>query len=166
MPAAFTKRLPLLRLVLYVLILAGCGGVVGHELYYAIRSTSTTGTILVVGAPRSRLVGPPRNRIWADYEYFDSNQERHVGRAYAATFELAGTIPATAAPGDAVDVQYLAHDPKTSRLRPSPAGGICFGAVAALALAAFVGELAVRYRRRRRSRQDIHTDFQPLTPAP
>ena len=150
MRAALIKRLPLFRLAAYVLLFIVCGGVLGHELYFALASTSTTGTVLAVGTPPNRALGRRASRIWADYEYFDADKERHVGRAYSASFDLGGAISPSAVPGDSVEVQYLHHSPATSRLTPSPAGGICFGAVAALAVVVFVGEFVVRVRRRRK----------------
>ena len=139
MTKRFYKPLPVLRLALYLLIFIGCGAVAGHELYYALFANTTTATILSAG----RTAGSLRHaRFWAEYEYFDAQQIRHVARA--------DDVYPTTKPGDDVEVQYLRHDPQTSRFAPSPAGGLCYGAVALFAAFVFVAELAVRMRRHRR----------------
>jgi hypothetical protein len=131
--------LPLLRLAIYLVIIAGCGGVAAYEIYYALAGEVTTATILTFGKPQ----GAPRNaRFMADYEYFDDSQARHVGRTAWA--------PPTTKPGDQIEVQYLRHTPDTSRLAPSPAGFLCYGAITGLAAVVFVGEFVVRRRRRHR----------------
>jgi hypothetical protein len=136
------KPLPYLRLALYLVILGGCGAVAAHELYYAVCGDTVPATILAAG----RTPGSLRNaRFWAEYEYFDAQQVRHVGRA--------DDVHPTTSRGDVVEVQYLRHDPETSRLAPSPAKWLCFGAVAFLAAVVFVAELAVRWPRRRRARK-------------
>ena len=131
------RRLPLLRLLVYLLILGACGAVAMWELYYALCSSTTTGTVIAVGrTSRSRSAA-----YWADYEYFDADQARHVGRA---------TVHPTTNPFDLVEVQYLRHAPETSRLPPSAAAGLCYGSVALLAIAVFVGEIVTRRRRKRK----------------
>ena len=134
------KTLPWLRLVLYVVIFGVCGGVAGYEWYCAAVGEITSGTVLRVITSKVPMRG--NTRYWAEYEYFDVLNGRHIGKARV--------VPATN-PGDVVDVQYNRFFPEQSRLAPSPAAGICFGSVAALALVVFVGEFVVRFRRRRKS---------------
>src|SRR5438094_1011430 len=118
---ATTSRLPLWRLAAYVLIVGVCGTVAARELYYGVAAQRTTATIVMMGqAGRGRAV-----RYWADYEYFDGQQARHTNRADSVH-------PATN-PGDAIEIQYLRSAPEVSRLAPSPAMGLCFGAVALVA---------------------------------
>ena len=137
------RPLPWLRLFLYVVIFGVCGGVATYEGYCAAVGEITTGTVLRVITSRS--VGRRNTQYWAEYEYFDALNGRHIGKARV--------VPATN-PGDVVEVQYNRFFPEQSRLAPSPAAGICFGSVAALALVVFVGEFVVRFRRARK-RSDL-----------
>ncbi len=131
------KPMPVLRLGVYLLILAVCGGVAAHELYYWLGGNIATGTILKVG----KVTRLQRTfRFWADYEYFDHAHVRHVGRAE-------NVAPVTRA-GEQIVVQYLRHAPATSRPAASPAVAAWFGAVAGLAAITFVAEILIRRRRR------------------
>jgi hypothetical protein len=132
---------PLARLAVYVLIFVVCGAVACHESYYALSSNTTTATVLTVGKSGS---GSRTARYWADYEYFDTQEGRHVGR-------LEGVPPATY-PGDRVEVQYLRHAPQTSRRTPSQMPGLSYGAVALLSAVVFTAEIVVRRQRRTKER--------------
>src|SRR5882724_1344844 len=73
------KPLPLLRLTIYLLLVGGCGAVACRELYYALAGESTNATVVAMGKtgrPGSRTGG-----FWAQYEYFDTQGEPHLGRA-------------------------------------------------------------------------------------
>jgi hypothetical protein len=142
-------RLPLWRLAIYVVIFAACGYVAGRELFYALASTTTTGTVIALG--KTGQPGSRFSRFWADYEYSDAQDDRHVGRAFSFTYSLDASIPSTTHVGDAVEVQYLRHFPESSRLRTSLAGGLCFGFMALFAATVFSAELVLRRRRPRRS---------------
>jgi hypothetical protein len=141
------KRLHLLRLAAYLVIVAVCGAVAGYEVYYALAGETTTGTIVSVG----KGGGMSRSaQYFADYEYFDTQHVRHVAHAR--------WVHPTTAVGDSVEVQYLRHSPETSRLAPSPAAGLCYGAVAILAAVVFVGEILIRRRSRRRHHGTVVTE--------
>ena len=129
--------LPILRLAVYVVIFGACGAVAAHEAYYWLAGTRTTAPVVAVSK-----TGPTTHalRYAADYEFLDLGQVRHTGHTDNA-------LPTTNF-GDEIEVQYLRHDPRTSRLAPSPAAGLCYGAVALLAGITFVAEWVVRRRRR------------------
>jgi hypothetical protein len=146
------KPLPWLRLAIYAIGMAVCGGVVTREVYYALACTTTTGTIIAVGQ-NVRKDGRRSSSFWGEYEYFDADNVRHVGKAQSLTLLPSGNVDATTQPGEGVAVQYFPHAPERSRLVPTPLGCMCYGAVALLAVGVFVGELAVRSRRRRRRQQ-------------
>jgi len=150
------KPLSLGRLILYVIIFAVCGAAAAREVYYALAGDITTGTVTWFG--KNTRFASRSSTYWAEYEYFDSQGTRHTGRASTFTLSLDAAIPATTHVGDAVEVQYLRHSPESSRLVPSPAGGLCFGFMALLAAVAFIAELAVRRRRRRPSTGDSPTE--------
>ena len=138
MSKAANAPLPLWRLAAYVVILGVCGVLASRELYYAIAAERSTATVVMMGqAGRGRAV-----RYWADYEYFDARQVRHVGRADSVH-------PATN-PGDEIAVQYLRSTPEVSRVAPSPVMGLSFGAVALLAAVVLGAEVVTWWRRRRR----------------
>ena len=129
------ERLPMLRLVIYLIILGVCGFVTLRELFYALGGDTTTATVRSV----SKTSASRRTATFvAEYEYTDAGNNRHVGKA---------NVHPTTRPFDVIEIQYLLHAPQISRPAPSPAGGLCFGTVALLALAAFLGEIAVRRRR-------------------
>jgi hypothetical protein len=74
--------------------------VAAHEFYCYLCCDTTTATIVGVGRPAL----PSRTaRYWADYEYFDAQQVKHVGRAE-------GVRPTTSR-GDFVEVQFLRRRP-------------------------------------------------------
>jgi hypothetical protein len=101
---------------------------------------------------RDRQGCPPRRPVrWGQFEYVDTQGERHLGRADSFSFTLDGTITPTTGRGDVLDVQFFRHAPQISRVTPSPIGGICFAAVAFLAGFVFVAELVVRWQRRIRA---------------
>ena len=134
------KRLPWVRLVIYLIIVGICGAVAAYELFYALAGDTTTATILAVGrtSPMRRT-----STYWAEYEFFDADQVRHVGRS--------DFVHPTTKPFDLVEVQYLRHAPEMSRLAPSAAGGLCYGSVALLAVIVFVAEIVTRRRQQVRS---------------
>jgi hypothetical protein len=168
----FRKPLPLLRLAIYVIGIVVCGSVAGRETFYALAGVTTTGTIVTVGRYVSKGSGRTSG-FWGEYEYFDADNVRHVGRADSFSFLPNGVVSPTAHPGDAVDIQFLRHAPQMSRLVPSPLGGLCFGSVALLAAVVFVAEIVVRRRRGRRRAQnpidpgdDLDRDGKPQTDKP
>jgi hypothetical protein len=124
-------------LVIYVLILLSCGAVAAHEFVYLLGADTTSGKILGVGKTSASL---RHARYWADYEYFDADQVRHVGRAE--------NVPPVTRAGQSIEIEYLRHAPATSRLAAPPAGALCYGVVAVLAASAFAGEILVGRRRR------------------
>src|SRR5437763_65541 len=98
------KPLPVLRLVVYLLILAGCGALACHELFYWVFANNTEATVVMVG----KTAGRPRSvRYWADFEYFDAQGNQHTGR-------FDNVHPATY-PGDPIEIQYLRHAPEKYR---------------------------------------------------
>jgi hypothetical protein len=144
------KPLPLVRLSVYLLIAGTCGTVTCREVYYALACESTTATVVAIGRTKNAGPGSQSNSgFWGQYEYFDTQGERRLGRAVSFTYTLDGTISPTNVPGDVLAVQFFGHAPQTSRVTPSPIGGICFAAIALLAGVVFVAELVVRWRRRR-----------------
>jgi hypothetical protein len=151
MNAVPERPLPLLRLALYLLIVGVCGAVACRELYYALACESTTAAVVAIGKTGGK--GSRTSGFWAQYEYLDDQGERHLGRAESFNFALDGTISPTVGPGDILDIQFLRHAPQTSRVTPSPIGGICFAAVAFLAGFVFAAELVVPWQRRRRRRR-------------
>jgi hypothetical protein len=134
------------RLGLYVIVFALCAAVAAREAYYFLAGTTTTGTVVAFG--KTGQPGGRSSGYWADYEYFDAQGDRHVHRARSFTFSLDAAIPTTTQVGDSVEVQYLRYSPETGRLWTSPLGGICFGFVAMLSVAAFAAELWMCTRRR------------------
>lgn len=134
------QRLPLLRLAIYVVIAGICGFVAAWELYYLLGSDTTMATVIAVGRTSPRRTAA----YWADYEYFDEQQQRHVGRA---------SVHPTTNVFDLLEIQYLRHAPQTSRPAPSLAGLLCYGSVALLAVVVFVGEIVTRQKRGRRTRR-------------
>lgn len=132
MTSASTPRpLPWLRLVIYVLILVGCGYVAGREAYFGLASNITEGTAVRLGS-----TGTGRGtRYWAEFEYLDTQNAPHL-------LLVNPSHPATM-PGDVAEVQYLRHAPSVSRLKPTLLMGWSFGGVAVLAVVVFVGEIVV-----------------------
>jgi hypothetical protein len=148
------KPVPLLRLVLYTLIVGVCGTVACREFYYALACESTTATVVAIGWTKNARPGSRSSSgFWGQYEYFDTLGERHIGRAVSFTYTLDGTICPTTVPGDILAVQFFRHVPQISRVTPSATGGVCFAAVALLAGFVFAAELVVRWRRRLRARR-------------
>jgi len=138
-----------LRLTIYLLIVGVCGAVACRELYYALACESTSATVVAIG--KTGRPGGRTSGFWAQYEYFDDQGDRYLGRAESFHFALDGTISPTVAPGDIFDIQFLRHAPQTSRITPSVIGGICFAAVAFLAGFVFAAELVVPWQQRERS---------------
>jgi hypothetical protein len=127
---------PFFRRTIYVLLFIGCGSVAGYELYFWLAGNVTAATVLRVGRTRLSL---RNSRYWAEYEYFDQHGNRHIGHA--------AIVPPVTAAGEQIEIQYLRHEPETSRLAPSPAKALCFGAVALLAATVFTAEILVGRRR-------------------
>jgi hypothetical protein len=140
-----TRRLPVLRLAGYVLVCGLCGAVASHEVYYALASNTTTATVLALGATPN---AGRSARYWVEYAYFDTQRARHVGRAE-------GVYPSMR-PGDGIGVEYLRHAPQTSRLTPSPALGLGYGAAALLAALLFAAEIVTWRRGQRRGDAALH----------
>lgn len=135
--------LPLLRLAFYLLVVSICGYVAVREFSVRLSSNLTTGAVLSVGTSSQSLRSA---RYWAEYEYHDTEQLRHTGRAD-------GVHPATRA-GELVTVEYLRRDPTTSRLAPPRGMGPIFGAVALLAAVVMGLEIWTWRRKRQRRHRD------------
>jgi hypothetical protein len=136
------RPLPVWRLVLYVLILLGCGAVAAYESYYWFAADQISATVVGVGKASN---SQRHARYWATYEYTGPDGIQYTGRVDG--------VPPVTQPGQTLEIQCLRQDLATSRLAVSPAAGVCYGTVAAMAVIAFVGEIVIRRKAKRRTRK-------------